>query len=246
MERDTLDPSYSSFLIRFGGKDVRVIDAIAPMRRGGCRWSSLFSLLPPLSFLRGMGGVVELLLRQPNPTQPGGTLNREMFLEWAREQQLNDVSGVLFGLHHHEICGVIHPGTNCISVKVAVHTNVPSCAHNRCSYVLLLFWKHSTFLSSPIKGSGGHFQCMQRFTLRQLPSSSSSNFALSFYHVTTTVVSLNAHREAVKTRENILRKSPNRIVSQCSRWKERGSSLSREMNRWVSLPRKSKPRARRR
>jgi hypothetical protein len=34
MERDTLDPTYSSFLIKFGGKDVRVIDSIAPLRKG--------------------------------------------------------------------------------------------------------------------------------------------------------------------------------------------------------------------
>lgn len=34
MERQTLDPTYASFLIKFGGKDVRVIDSIAPMRRG--------------------------------------------------------------------------------------------------------------------------------------------------------------------------------------------------------------------
>jgi hypothetical protein len=79
MERDTLDPTYSSFLIKFGGKDVRVIDSIAPLRRGG-------------------------------------KLNRAMFMEWAREHQLKDVMGVLFGLHHYKICDVVHPDSNCFSV----------------------------------------------------------------------------------------------------------------------------------
>lgn len=78
MERDTLDPTYSSFLIKFGGKDVRVIDSIAPLRRGG-------------------------------------KLNRAMFMEWAREHQLKDVMGVLFGLHHYKICDVVHPDSNCFS-----------------------------------------------------------------------------------------------------------------------------------
>jgi hypothetical protein len=78
MERDTLDPTYSSFLIKFGGKDVRVIDSIAPLRKGG-------------------------------------KLNRAMFMEWAREHQLKDVMGVLFGLHHYKICDVVHPESDCVT-----------------------------------------------------------------------------------------------------------------------------------
>jgi len=78
MERDTLDPTYSSFLIKFGGKDVRVIDSIAPLRKGG-------------------------------------KLNRAMFMEWAREHQLKDVMGVLFGLHHYKICDVVHPDSDCVT-----------------------------------------------------------------------------------------------------------------------------------
>lgn len=104
MERDTLDPVYSSFLIKFGGKDVRVIDAIAPMRRG----------IDIMLFTQH--GHLLLMHLNVRLCRVGGRLDRKMFLEWAREQNLPDIMGCIFGLHHNVICDVVHPGTDCVTV----------------------------------------------------------------------------------------------------------------------------------
>ncbi len=42
IERDTLDPVYASFLIKFGGKDARLLDACGAGRRPGIVLLRLF------------------------------------------------------------------------------------------------------------------------------------------------------------------------------------------------------------